>query len=121
MVTALIGRKLGMTQIFTDAGLALPVTVIQIEPNRVTQVKTPERDGYAAVQIGYGEVKRLSKAEAGHLKNLPRLRHLREVQATGDDAAEVGQEIAVDIFQAGDMVDVIGTSKGKGFAGTVKR
>jgi large subunit ribosomal protein L3 len=120
MVEALLGRKLGMTQVFTEAGVTVPVTVIQVEPNHVTQVKTPERDGYAAVQLGFDEARKLSKAEAGHLKGLPKLRHLREVNGSSD-GLEVGQAIGVDIFSKGEIVDVIGVSKGKGFAGVVKR
>ena len=121
----ILGKKIGMTQIFTASGEAVPVTVIEAGPCYVTQVKTLETDGYNAVQLGFEEVKpkRLTKPELGHLRknNLPPLRHLREIRT--DDAAsyEVGQVIDVSIFQEGERVDVTGTSKGRGFAGVVKR
>ena len=129
MVDALLGRKVGMTQVFGETGEAIPVTVIEVGPNYVTQIKTPERDGYAAIQIGYGETRKLNRPERGHLKQIsvPGLRHLHEVQDTGDDV-HVGQQLTVDIFRKGEKVDVTaggvaGTlgSKGKGFAGVVKR
>ncbi len=122
----IIGKKLGMTQIFDDSGNAVPVTVIQAGPCFVTQVRTGEKDGYTAVQLGYGETKpqRLTQGELGHLKrnNLPALRHLREFRLKNGevDVAE-GAEVKVDVFAKGERVDVIGTSKGRGFAGTVKR
>jgi large subunit ribosomal protein L3 len=84
VVNALIGKKLGMTQVFDEAGVALPVTVVEVEPNYVTQVKANNTDGYSAVQLGYGEVKRLNKPEAGHLKGAARVRHLREVASAGE-------------------------------------
>jgi len=121
----ILGKKIGMTQIFTESGEAVPVTVIEAGPCYVTQVKTEETDGYNAVQLGFEEVKpkRLTKPELGHLQknNLPPLRHLREIRT--DDAAsyEVGQTIDVSIFEEGERVDVTGTSKGRGFAGVVKR
>ena len=121
MVNGLIGKKLGMTQVFTDAGLAVPVTVIEVEPNFVTQVKTPERDGYSAVQLGHGEVKRLNKPESGHLKGSTKLRNLKEVEVSGAELPQVGEKLDVGIFSKGDSIDVIGVSKGKGFAGVVKR
>lgn len=121
MVGGLFGKKLGMTQIFTGVGVALPVTVIEVEPNYVTQIRTEERDGYSAIQIGYGEVRKLNKPETGHLRGSARLRHLREVALTDGKAPEVGEKIDVGIFAKGDIVDVIGVSKGKGFAGVVKR
>jgi large subunit ribosomal protein L3 len=129
MVEGLIGRKIGMTQVFRENGEAVPVTVLEVGPNYVTQIKTVERDGYSAVQIGFKESKKLNKPERGHLKNVPvaGLKHLHEVQSTGD-AVEVGQQLGADIFTKGEKVDVTvgaveGTmgSKGKGFAGTVKR
>ena len=129
MVNALLGRKVGMTQVFSEAGEAIPVTVLEVGPNYVTQVKTPERDGYSAVQIGFGETQKLNKPERGHLKHTPvsGLRHLHEVKPTGEDL-EVGQQLNVDLFTKGEKVDVTvgairGTmgSKGKGFAGVVKR
>lgn len=117
----ILGRKVGMTQLFTETGEVVPVTVIEAGPCYVTQVKTVESDGYDAIQMGYERAKRLNKPERGHLGNLPPLRILRELRT--DDAAqyEVGQVLKVDLFQTGDQVDVIGTSKGRGFAGAVKR
>jgi large subunit ribosomal protein L3 len=122
----MIGRKLGMTQIFDEAGNAIPVTVIQAGPCYVTQIRTAERDGYTAVQLGFGETKpeRLTRGQLGHLRrnNLPALRYLREFRIrNGEVDVEEGQQITVDVFQKGERVDVIGTSKGRGFAGTVKR
>jgi large subunit ribosomal protein L3 len=129
MVDALIGRKIGMTQVFSETGEAIPVTVLEVGPNYVTQIKTMERDGYDAVQLGFKETKKLTKAEMGHLKHTPvqGLRHLHEVSPAGE-AVEVGQQIGADVFSKGEKVDVtvgavagtLGT-KGKGFAGTVKR
>ena len=121
MIRGFLGRKIGMTQVFRDDGRVVPVTVIEAGPCVVTQIKTKETDGYEAVQLGFGEAKRLNKAQAGHLKNSQHSRYLREVPA--DDVSEfsVGQTIAVDIFEPGDLVDVIGRSKGRGFAGVMKR
>ena len=122
MIQGLIGRKLGMTQIFDDAGVVHPVTVIECGPNVVTQVKTTENDGYEAVQLGFGIDKRLNKPEQGHRKASGYMsRKLREVKA--DDVAEfeVGQVLKVDTFSNGELVDVTGTSKGKGFQGAMKR
>ncbi len=116
-----MGRKLGMTQVFDDGGAAVPVTVIEAGPCYVTQVKTTETDGYEAGPLGFGEAKKLTAPERGHLKGLPALRYLREFKA--DDVAEheVGEKIDAGLFEPGERVDVIGTSKGKGFAGVVKR
>ena len=121
MLQGFLGKKIGMTQIFREDGRVVPVTVIEAGPCVVTQVKTKETDGYEAVQLGYGDVKRRNKPEAGHLKDSRLSRYLREV--TTDDTSEftVGQTIGVDIFQAGEKIDVIGKSKGRGFAGTMKR
>ncbi len=121
MVQGMMGRKLGMTQVFGEDGNAVPVTVIEAGPCYVTQLKTTETDGYEAVQLGFGEAKKLNAPERGHLKSLPPLKYLREFKA--DDLAdlEVGQKIDVGLFEVGEKVDVIGTSKGKGFAGVVKR
>ena len=122
---AILGRKVGMTQIFDEHGEAVPVTVIQAGPCYVTQVKKLERDGYDAVQLGFEEVKpqRVSGGEKGHLarNELPVLRHLREFRLQKDEEIEEGQRILVDVFEAGDRVDVVGISKGRGFAGVVKR
>jgi large subunit ribosomal protein L3 len=129
MIDALLARKIGMTQVFSDSGEALAVTVLEVGPNFVTQIKTLERDGYSAVQIGFRESKKLNKPERGHARKAgtPSLKHLHEVGGSADDV-ELGQQIGVDIFSKGDMVDVtvgavggtLGT-KGKGFAGVVKR
>lgn len=121
MVQGLIGKKLGMTQVFDESGQAVPVSVVQAGPCVVTFVKTRERDGYEGVQIGFEETRKLKKPERGHLKGLSALRHLREVRATTSEGIERGQTVDVSIFNAGDKVRVIGTSKGKGFAGVVKR
>jgi large subunit ribosomal protein L3 len=121
MVEGLIGKKVGMTQVFDEAGRVLPVTVIQAGPNVVTFLKTRERDGYEAAQLGFEEARRLKKPEQGHLKNLPALRHLREVRTGTVDDLQVGQTVGASIFTPGEKVDVTGTSKGKGFAGVVKR
>jgi large subunit ribosomal protein L3 len=117
----LLGKKVGMTRIFAESGEIIPVTVIQAGPCFVTQVKSVERDGYSAIQIGYQHAKRLNRPEKGHLKDKPALRHLREVRT--DDASDYqeGQTLNVSQFQIGDRVDVIGISKGKGFAGAMKR
>ncbi len=124
MLKGLIGKKIGMTQIFDENGAAVPVTIIEAGPCFVTQVRTPEKEGYSAVQLGFDEVKpkRLPGGELGHLKksNIPPLRFLREF-ATKDPQVSVGDTVKVDMFTAGDSVDVIGTSKGKGFQGGVKR
>jgi large subunit ribosomal protein L3 len=124
MLKGLIGKKIGMTQIFDATGLAIPVTLIEAGPCYVTQVRLPEKDGYSAVQLGFSEVKpkRLSGGELGHLKrnNFPPLRFLREFREKQPDVSE-GDKVTVEIFAIGDHVDVIGTSKGKGFQGAVKR
>lgn len=117
----ILGRKVGMTRLFTESGEVVPVTVIQAGPCYVTQIKTVDKDGYNAVQIGYEQAKRLNGPQGGHLKGLPPLRHLREIRTDDLDIYERGQIIDVSIFQVGDRVDIIGTSKGKGFAGAVKR
>lgn len=143
MIKGLLGQKIGMTQIFTEKGEAVPVTVIKLGPCIVTQIRTTENDGYEAVQIGYGEAKAkgLSRPEIGHLlgkgairgfkknelKDLADrngrliVRHLREFEADDVTAHNIGDLLKVDLFQAGQKVDVSGTSKGRGFAGVVKR
>lgn len=121
----IIGTKLGMTQIFTEDSRAVPVTIIQAGPCLVTQVKTAERDGYAAVQLAYAEARRgkTSKPLAGHFEaaGVKPARHLIELRTDGASEFTPGQEITVDIFQAGEHTDVVGVSKGKGFAGVMKR
>jgi large subunit ribosomal protein L3 len=123
LAKAILGRKVGMTQIFDAEGKAIPVTVIEAGPCKVVQVKTEERDGYAALQIGFGAVrpKLVNKPKAGHFKKagIEPLRYLREVPA--DEEAAVGSEITVDIFSEKEYVDVTGISRGKGFAGGIKR
>ena len=123
MLKGLIGKKIGMTQIFDEKGVAYPVTIIEAGPCYVTQVRSQERDGYQAVQVGFGEIhpKKLAAGELGHLKanELPPMRFLREFRSK--EAANVGDKLTVELFAIGEQVDVVGTSKGKGFAGAVKR
>ena len=125
MVKAIIGKKAGMTQIFDEKGRVVPVTVIEAGPCVVTQKKVDEKDGYSAIQMGFEEVqeKRLSKPENGHLKKagVQPVRHLREFKLEDMDAYNVGDKLYADVFAEGDKVDVTGTSKGKGFAGVIKR
>jgi large subunit ribosomal protein L3 len=121
MVPGILGRKRGMTTVFTPEGTAVAVTVVEAGPCIVTQLRSPDKEGYAAVQVGFEEDKHLSKPERGHLKGLPPLRHLREFRLAGEAGVAVGDKVDVGIFQAGELVDVVGTSKGKGFAGVVKR
>jgi large subunit ribosomal protein L3 len=122
MIEGLIGRKLGMTQIFDEQGLARPVTVIEAGPCVVTQVRTAEKDGYEAVQLGFGISKRLNKPQQGHVRKSGHLvKTLREVKADNYGEIEVGQVYKADAFQVGDTIDVTGTSKGRGFQGVVKR
>ena len=118
----LIGRKVGMTQVFQPDGTMVAVSVVRVTPNTVTRVRTPDRDGYTAVQVGAGERKRLTKPLAGQLRDLPKVRTIREFRLDSVDDFSVGQTINVsDVFVEGDLVDVTGVSKGQGFAGTVKR
>ncbi len=121
MIRGLLGRKRGMTQAFDDTGEGVALTIVEAGPCWVTQLRTPERDGYTAAQIGFEETKRLNRPEQGHLKNLPKLRHLREVPV--DELADlaVGAKVDASLLKPGDIVDVVGTSKGRGFAGVVKR
>ncbi|HUF73508.1 MAG TPA: 50S ribosomal protein L3 [Gammaproteobacteria bacterium] len=127
MPIGLVGRKCGMTRIFTEAGESIPVTVIEARPNRVTTLRTRDRDGYRAVQVTVGDrsAARLTKAEAGHFAKLgveagEGLWEFRLDESEGEDLGP-GSEIKVDLFEPGQRVNVVGTSKGKGFAGTVKR
>jgi large subunit ribosomal protein L3 len=118
----MVGRKLGMTTIFNETGEALPVTVIECGPNVVTQVRTQEKDGYEAVQLGFGISKRLNKPEQGHRSASGFMSDaLREVQVDGLDGIEVGQQFRADTFANGELVDVAANSKGRGFQGGVKR
>ena len=122
MTVGLIGRKVGMTQVFEKDGTMVAVSVLQVAPNMVTRLRTPDRDGYTAVQLGTDEKKKINKPQAGHLGDLPALSTLREFRVDDLGTYEVGQTIAVgDVFADGDLVDVTGVSKGKGFAGHVKR
>ncbi len=120
----ILGTKLGMTQVFDSEGLVVPVTVVQAEPNTVTQVKTPETDGYTAVQLAYGSKKRVTKPVAGHLAKagVEAARVIAELRlAAGSELPELGSTVTVEAFAAGDVIDVTGTSKGKGYAGVMKR
>lgn len=123
----MIGKKVGMTQVFDEQGNVVPVTVIEAGPCYVTQVRTDEKDGYIAVQLGFNETKpsRITKGQMGHLQknNIPALRYLREFRVEGDAGVDVeeGSQITVDVFEQGELVDVIGVSKGRGYAGTIKR
>jgi large subunit ribosomal protein L3 len=121
MTIGVIGRKVGMTQVFAEDGTMVPVSVVSIEPNTVTELRTLERDGYTAVQVGAGTAKRLSKPRLGQLKDLPRVRDVREFRVDDVSPFSVGQKLDVSLFEAGEAVDITGVSKGKGFAGTVKR
>jgi large subunit ribosomal protein L3 len=118
----LVGRKVGMTQVFQDDGTMVAVSVVAIEPNTVTRLRTQDRDGYTAVQVGTHVVKELSKPETGQLKGLPKVATVREFRVDSVDDFSVGQAVSIDdVFAAGDLVDVTGVSKGKGFAGHIKR
>ncbi|MEQ1591066.1 MAG: 50S ribosomal protein L3 [Thiobacillaceae bacterium] len=127
MSIGLVGRKVGMTRIFTDDGVSVPVTVLEVSNNRVTQVRTPSQDGYSAVQLAFGSRRnsRVTKAEAGHFARagVDAARVLREFRLDVDAAAQyqLGAVVSADIFQAGQMVDVSGVTQGKGFAGTIQR
>ena len=121
MLEGIIGRKLGMTQIFRDNGEAEAITAIEAGPCAVTQVKTAAKEGYNAVQLGFGKSKRLNSAEQGHLKGLEQFRYLREFRVDDIESIKVGDRIDVSLFKEGDKVEVSGISKGKGFAGVVKR
>jgi large subunit ribosomal protein L3 len=125
MLKGLIGKKIGMTQIFDENGIAIPVTLIEAGPCYVTQIRTPQQDGYSAVQLGFEEVKpkRLTGGQLGHLKrnNLPPLRYLREFRVKDIQFQEGDRITVTDVFNTGERVDVIGISKGKGFQGGVKR
>lgn len=120
MIQGIVGRKIGMTQLFQDGGEVV-VTAVEAGPCFVTQIKTEAKDGYDAVQVGFGEAKRLNSAQKGHLKDVGRFKYLREFDMEDVESAQVGQKLDVDMFKSGDLVDVTGTSKGKGFAGVVKR
>ncbi len=125
MKKGILGRKVGMTQLFTEQGLAVPVTVIEAGPCHVVQKKTVEKDGYSAIQVGFGEKRErlFNKPVKGHFNKagVRPLRFLRELRVEDSDSYQVGQEIKADLFSPGEKVDVVGTSKGRGFAGGIKR
>ena len=121
MIQGIIGRKLGMTQIFRDNGKAEAVTAIEAGLCVVIQVKTEAKEGYNAVQLGFGQAKRLNSPQRGHLKGTGQFKYLREFRMDDTEAVKVGEQVDVSLFKAGDLIDVIGVSKGKGFAGVVKR
>ena len=121
MAEGLLGKKVGMTQVFNDKGEIIPVTVLEVGPCFVTQIKSPEKEGYSAIQMGFGETRRLNKPARGHLKQVPSLRYLREVRTGNIANYQLGQKLNVTLFNTGDFVDVSGVSKGKGHAGVVKR
>lgn len=125
MTKGILGRKIGMTQLFSDNGELTPVTVIQAEPNVILQKRTLENDGYEAIQLGFADQKesRTNKPAKGHAEkaNTNPKRYIREIRNASLGDYEVGQEIGVDVFQTGDVIDVTGTSKGKGFQGSIKR
>ncbi len=125
MKKGIIGKKVGMTQIFDEKGNVIPVTAIETEGNIVAQIKTVETDGYQSIQLGYGDVKdkHINKPEAGHFAKakLPNKKHLREFRLDSVENYKVGDEVKVDIFETGEKVDIQGTSKGKGFQGVIKR
>ncbi|MGH2752701.1 MAG: 50S ribosomal protein L3 [Actinomycetota bacterium] len=122
-VKGILGRKIGMTQVFDEDGHAVPVTVLEAGPCRVAQTKTPEKDGYTAAQLAFGEAKRTNKPTAGHYAKagLAPARHLVELRLESLEEYALGSEIRADVFEAGEIVDVIGVTKGKGFAGAMKR
>jgi len=121
MIQEIIGRKLGMTQVFRDNGKAEAVTIIGAGPCTVIQVKTIDKEGYNAAQLGFGEAKRLKSARRGHLKELGNFRYLREFRLSDTKDVKVGDRVDVGLFKSGDLVDITGVSKGRGFAGVVKR
>ncbi|HLB28069.1 MAG TPA: 50S ribosomal protein L3 [Dehalococcoidales bacterium] len=121
MVAGILGKKLGMTQLFREDGKMEPVTAVQAGPCTVIQVKTSAKDGYNAVQVGFGEAKKLKSPEKGHLKGLGQFRYLREFRVDEKETAKEGDKLDVSVFKIGDKIDVTGISKSKGFAGVVKR
>ena len=121
MLSGIIGRKLGMTQIFTDKGKAEAATAVEAGPCTIIQIKTAAKEGYNAVQLGFGEAKRLKSPQRGHLKEMGQFRYLREFRVDDAETVTIGDKVDVNLFQEGDRVDVTGVSKGKGFAGVVKR
>ncbi len=121
MSIGLVGKKIAMTQVFTDDGEAIAVTAIEAGPCFVTQIKTKAKEGYNAIQLGFGKAKRLNSPEKGHLKGIGEFKYLREFRVDDINSFHLGQKIDVSLFKKGDLVDVVGWSKGRGFAGVVKR
>ena len=121
MITGILGKKVGMTQVFQDEGAVVAVTAIEAGPCTVTQIKTKAKEGYDAVQLGFGPAKRINRPQRGHLKKLGPYKHLREFRVEDASKIQLGDSVDIGIFHPGDLVDVIGTSKGRGFAGVVKR
>ncbi|HEX5142062.1 MAG TPA: 50S ribosomal protein L3 [Dehalococcoidia bacterium] len=121
MAEAIFGRKIGMTQVFSTGGEARGVTVVEAGPCVVVQIKTKEKDGYDAIQLGFGQRKRVTEPMKGHLKRLGDFRYLREVRVDDPNDYEIGQRLGADVFEQGDIVNVVAKSKGRGFAGGVKR
>jgi large subunit ribosomal protein L3 len=120
-INGILGKKLGMTQVFTESGKCIAVTAIEAGPCKITQVKAANTDGYNAAQLGFGQVKKISAAEKGHLKEMGQFQYLRELRLDDVEGLKAGDVIDAGLFKAGDVVDVIGVSKGKGFGGVVKR
>jgi large subunit ribosomal protein L3 len=121
MAEGLLGKKIGMTQIFQESGEIIPVSILQVGPCFVTQIKTEQNDGYGALQLGFDESRNLNKPQRGHLKNLPPLKHLLEVRTGDVENYQLGQKLNLSLFNVGDLVDISGISKGKGTAGVVKK
>jgi large subunit ribosomal protein L3 len=120
-INGIVGKKLGMTQVFTENGKCKAVTAIEAGPCTITQIKTWEKDGYEAAQVGFGQAKKLNSAEKGHLKEKSQSKYLREFRVSDLTGLNPGDKVDVNLFKPGDKVDVIGVSRGKGFAGVVKR
>jgi large subunit ribosomal protein L3 len=120
-INGILGKKLGMTQVFTEGGKCIAVTAIEAGPCKITQIKDAATDGYNAAQMGFGQAKKLSAAEKGHLKEMGQFQYLREFRLEAVEGLKAGDVIDAGLFKAGEIVDVVGTGKGKGFAGVVKR
>ena len=121
MIKGILASKICMSQIFLENGRVVPVTVVQAGPCTVTQIKTDERDGYQAAQVGFGTVKHMNKPERGHVGRTGSFRHLREMPVDSVEDLQVGQQFSAELFEEGEKVDVVGTSKGRGFQGVMKR
>jgi large subunit ribosomal protein L3 len=120
-IEGIIGKKIGMTQVFTEDGKCLAVTAIEAGPCKVIQLKNAEKDGYTAAQLGFGQAKSLNSPQKGHLKDMGQIKYLRELRLDSVEGLNIGDTVDVSMFQEGDKIDVTGISKGKGFAGVVKR